>query len=112
MPPLLLRLELSFTAEVFNLSLKTRQNLSYAKSFTVDLHASDFTKAELYLSRPARGYELHVRGKNGEPRAQVVAQLQITLNTRADSHETQRFTLATDDAGLIHLGPLTGVSNI
>ncbi len=82
-PPLLTRVDLSFSTEVFNLSQKTRQPLSYNHSLTVDLHAGDFLFQELYLSHPKGGYQLHVRGKNGEPKPACPVSLSFTLQIRA-----------------------------
>ena len=50
----------------------------------VDTHSNDFIFQELYLTRPESGYQLQVRGKNGEPRPQEEVEIEFILKTRAE----------------------------
>lgn len=86
---------------------------------TVDLEASryyelngiDTTSAieDLHLVRSAEGYEVHLLGKTGEPRAGVV--LAVNLAHR-DLVAELAVSLQTDAAGVIRLGPLAGCRSL
>ncbi len=72
------------------------------------MHGALATEA-LYLARDAGGFELALLGKSGEPRAGRAVSLQLRLRAVTFLWEV---TLATDDRGRIHLGPLPGVIDV
>jgi hypothetical protein len=60
----------------------------------------------LYLSSTDKGYFIHVIGKNGEPKENMVVTVTLAHSTIRDN---LTFTLQTDKSGKVKLGNLDNI---
>jgi len=107
-PERCMNLTFALEGKVENLALNQKQDLSDAEVFQFNSSELGADVHHLFLSRSSQGYELEVRGKNGEPVSDVPVNLDFKhrLFTRAVSA-----TLKSDKAGLIRLGALEDIES-
>ena len=109
-PQRLASLSFELTAKAKKLS-GGGQKIDLAASSMVTLNGIDRTEKieDLHLVLTPDGYVLELRGKTGEPRPSRPVALEFK---HRDFRESLSFTLKTDAAGRIDLGPLTDIASI
>jgi hypothetical protein len=107
-PQRLASLTLTLSGRVYNQSRDQRDDVSSSRTIAANSLASTSQIGDFYLRRVADGYRLHVLGRNGEPVGKLPVQLSLKTEYLT---QPQNFTLATDAAGVIRLGPLAGVQH-
>ncbi len=104
------KMGLVFAAEVQNISKDRRDTLTAQHEISFATHTSDNATAELYLRlTPSHQYELLVLGKNGEPIANSLVNLNFTSEMFGYVITREGTTNA---EGVVRLGRLKGVLSL
>ena len=108
-PDKLATLSFSLAAEVEDAIRGEKTPLAALRTFAVNTVDKGLLVEDLLLGRDDGAYQVHVLGKNGEPKAD--RPVQITLKHRYFTREIHE-TLQTDAEGIVHLGELPGIAQI
>ncbi|MFL2871131.1 MAG: hypothetical protein ACJZ8O_10325 [Pirellulaceae bacterium] len=108
-PPRLLSLTLTLSAQVEQLSTGTKVHVSQYREFDVNGQATTNTIEGLHLGRNSNGWFIDIRGRTGEPLPSRYLYMQL-------KHVHYRpyidAALQSDENGRIHLGALNGIDHI
>ncbi len=108
-PSRLRQVAFELTGKVYNQSRDERQTVSANHTLHCNAIQQSMQIADLYLRKTPDGYRLLALGRNGEP----VRRLPIWVSLRMQHLvQPQQFQLASDDAGIVDLGPLKHVLEI
>ncbi len=108
-PPRLKSIQLTFSAEIENISLAKTETVSASESFTVNQIDSTGLIQDLHLAPTADGFVIEVRGKTGEPRAKQPVRISVKLSRFTDPVDVD---LQSDENGQIKLGALSNVASL
>ena len=108
-PQRLTQLSLALSGRVTNRS--RNQSDTVSSSFVLNCNGIQASAqiGDFYLRQTPQGYRLVALGRNGEPIARMPVTLALKLRPLINPHQ---FTLATDAAGEVDLGPLENVTNM
>ncbi|HAL14779.1 MAG TPA: hypothetical protein DCP67_13280, partial [Planctomycetaceae bacterium] len=108
-PPRLLSLTLTLSAQVDQLSTGSKVDLRLSRTFQVNTQATDNLIHDLHLGRNSKGWFVDVRGRTGEPIRNSLLYMEL-------KHVHYRpyidIALQSDENGRIHLGALNGIDHI
>ena len=107
-PPRLKEVQVIFKAQITYKTKGEHLNLFSKHQIPVNFESDEMRLFNIYLKK-SEGYELHLKGKNGEPIPNTP--LGVTLDL-VDWNSQHRATLSSDQEGVINLGPLKGVSKV
>ncbi len=108
-PQRLASLRFTLSGRVYNQSRD--EHVEVSADHTVECNAIQQSNqiADFYLQKSETGYQVLVLGRNGEP----IGRLPVTVSVKIHQlRNTQNFTLATNQAGEVDLGPLTHATHI
>ena len=105
-PQRLATVQFTVSGEVLMLSNDSRVNVSASHSLSINESARTAKIRDFYLTQTDKGYLLEVRGRNGEPAARLPVQLEFKLY---GLNPTTSVRLASDERGIVELGPLANV---
>ena len=105
-PQRLAKIAISLSGEVLKLSNDSRIPVSASHSIAINGMAKTAQIRDFFLTQTDRGNLLEVRGRNGEPASRVPVQLEFKLFGIVP---TTSVRLATDENGIVDLGPLAFV---
>ena len=109
MPDALRSFEFKLTAKVRSVTQQRDLKLQADASVVVNQLDASSEVADVYLSKTAQGYLVHVLGKSGEPRAGVEVGLSLGHLEFRDRVDVR---LQTDAAGRIELGELVDIGTV
>ncbi len=105
-PQRLASIELTLSGQVLKLSNNSRVPVSASHRVVLNGMARTSQTRDFFWSQTDKGNTLEVRGRNGEPAARIAVQLEFKL---FGITPTVSIRLATNDQGIIDLGPLPNV---
>ena len=108
-PQRLVSLSFALNGKVHNLSQAIRQPLGSGQTIAINGVASSSQIGDFFLVKHASGFQLEVRGRNGEPLSRLPIQMQIKLQGIRNPVNVR---LASDATAVAHLGELSSVERI
>ncbi len=105
-PQRLASIAISISGQVLKLSNGSKVAVSASHSIAINGMAKTAQVRDFFLTQTDKGNFLEVRGRNGEPASRVPVQLEFKL---FGIGPTTSVRLATDDNGVVDLGPLAYV---
>ena len=108
-PPYINSLTLEITAQVKNLEGMPPTNLTFTYYSSFSEHSSMSDVFDLYLRRNPEEYQIHILGKNGEPKPRIYTELSLKLHYL---NSPQKVLLISNEQGIISLGKLNNVQKI
>ena len=105
-PQRLASIAISLSGQVLKLSNNARVPVTASYSMVINGMAKSAQIRDFFLTQTDKGNLLEVRGRNGEPAARVPVQLEFKLFGLTP---TTSIRLATNEVGVIDLGPLTNI---
>ncbi len=105
-PQRLANIAISLSGQMLKLSNNSRVPVSASHSIAINGISKTAQVRDFFLTQTDKGNFLEVRGRNGEPAARVPVQLEFKL---FGITPTTSLRLATDENGVVDLGPLTYV---
>ena len=106
-PEKLASLDISLHARVENITRSQKQDLAASASFSLNAIDQSQHTHDYHLSRTADGYFLELRGKNGEPRADLPLHLELKHRDFKDSIKAD---LRSNERGRTALGNLADIA--
>ncbi len=108
-PQRLATLSFQLKARIYNRSLDLKQDIETSHSLSANGISRTAQIGDIYLRAQPGGYQLLMLGRNGEP----MPRRPLTIHTKLKQFINQpQFQLATDENGLVELGPLEHVESL
>lgn len=108
-PQRLRQIQFELTGEIYNQSRDEKQRVSTSQELRCNEISDTVQIGDFYLQHLADGFRLRALGRNGEP----LAKLPVTVRSKHRDFTPQtQHTLATDESGIIQLGPLQDFESI
>lgn len=108
-PPNIGQVDVRVECKVHVASKNEKVNFSQSNTFKVNNHSDDYLFAEAFLRKVGNDYYYLIKGKNGEPKANVVCKFNFTHKMYTGNIQTVE--LKSNSEGAIVLGPLKHISN-
>jgi hypothetical protein len=108
-PPKLTAIDFLFEAEIYNYSKEVKETLSFRQNILLNSLNEDSDIIRQYLRKKVDHYVITVLGKNGEPKADQVLNIQFTHKIL---NNIINVTLQTNDHGEVNLGSLDYVESL
>jgi hypothetical protein len=113
-PPNLRDIHVAMTCEVLNATTKKMQNFNSSHKF--DVISPNGSSVDLmsmpFLKKVKGDHLVYILGKNGEPRAKQVVNLEMNHRINGQSSHSHRINRETNKQGAINLGPLIDVTHL